>query len=40
MENHRFRTVDSTMTVIAFHPDGDWGPTDHTHTMINRTYIS
>jgi mannose-6-phosphate isomerase-like protein (cupin superfamily) len=40
MENHRFRTIDDTMVVIAYHPDGDWGPTDHTHTMINRTYIS
>lgn len=38
-ERHRFRTTDSTMTVIAFHPDGDWGPTDHNHTMLNRTYL-
>lgn len=39
-ETHRFMTADDTMTVIAFHPDGDWGPTDHNHTMLNRTYIS
>ncbi len=39
-EEHRFRTIDSEMDVIAFHPDGDWGPTDHNHSMINRTYIS
>ena len=39
-EQHRFKTVDSSMTVIAWHPDGDWGPTDHNHTMLNRTYIS
>lgn len=40
-ERHRFRTtVKSSMTVIAFHPDGDWGPTDHNHTMLNRTYIN
>jgi len=39
-ERHRFRTADSSMTVIAFHPDGDWGPTDHNHTMLNRTYLS
>jgi hypothetical protein len=39
-ELHRFRTSDSSMTVIAWHPDGDWGPTDHNHTMLNRTYIS
>ena len=39
-ELHRFRTTDSSMTVIAWHPDGDWGPTDHDHTMLNRTYIN
>ena len=39
-EEHRFRTLDSEMDVIAFHPDGDWGPTDHNHTMLNRTYIT
>ncbi len=41
-ELHRFRTSDSgeVMKIIAFHPDGDWGPTDENHTMINRTYIA
>ena len=39
-ELHRFRTDDSKMVVIAFHPDGDWGPTDHNHTMLNRTYVT
>jgi len=39
-ELHRFRTENETMTVIAFHPDGDWGPTDQNHTMLNRTYIT
>jgi len=38
-ENHRFQTTDSSMTLIAFHPDGDWGPTDQNHTMLNRTYV-
>jgi quercetin dioxygenase-like cupin family protein len=38
-ELHRFRTTDSPMTVIAWHPDGDWGPTDHNHSMLNRTYL-
>jgi len=38
-EMHRFRTAGSSMTVIAWHPDGDWGPTDHNHTMLNRTYL-
>lgn len=39
-EIHRFSTDSEPMTVIAFHPDGDWGPTDHNHTMLNRTYLS
>jgi hypothetical protein len=39
-ERHRFCTRDSSMTIIAFHPDGDWGPTDHNHTMLNRTYLT
>jgi quercetin dioxygenase-like cupin family protein len=39
-ELHRFVTENQTMTVIAFHPDGDWGPTDHNHSMINRTYLA
>lgn len=38
-ELHRFRTEDSEMRIIAYHPDGDWGPTDENHTMINRTYV-
>jgi quercetin dioxygenase-like cupin family protein len=37
-ERHRFKTTDSSMTVVSFHPDGDWGPTDHNHIMVNRTY--
>jgi hypothetical protein len=39
-ESHRFKTKNNSMTVIAWHPDGDWGPTDHNHSMINRTYLS
>lgn len=38
-ELHRFRTENDTMRIIAYHPDGDWGPTDENHTMLNRTYI-
>lgn len=37
-EVHRFKTMEEPMVVIAYHPDGDWGPTDHNHTMLNRTY--
>jgi hypothetical protein len=39
-ELHRFRTEDQRLDVIAFHPDGDWGPTDQDHPMLNRTYLS
>jgi len=40
-ELHRFRTSSGDiMKIIAFHPDGDWGPTDENHTMLNRTYIA
>jgi hypothetical protein len=30
----------STMDVVAFHPDSDWGPTDAAHPMLNRTYLN
>jgi mannose-6-phosphate isomerase-like protein (cupin superfamily) len=39
-EPHRFRTSGGRLDVIAFHPDGDWGPTDHDHPMRNRTYLA
>ena len=39
-ELHRFRTEDERLDVIAFHPDGDWGPTDQDHPMLNRTYLA
>ena len=39
-EKHAFRTfADSSMDVVAFHPDSDWGPTDAAHPMLNRTYV-
>ena len=38
-ELHSFKTSDSDMDIIAFHPDSDTGPTDENHSMINRTYI-
>ena len=38
-ELHRFKTTDSTLKIIAYHPDGDWGPTDENHSMLNRTYV-
>jgi len=39
-EVHRFVTEDEELSVISFHPDGDWGPTDHDHTLLNRTYLN
>lgn len=35
---HRFLTDASTMDVIAYHPDSDWGPTDEEHPMLSRTW--
>lgn len=39
-EVHRFKTVDSPMSIIAIHPDSDWGPTDECHPMINKTDLN
>lgn len=36
---HSFETVNSSMDVIAFHPDSDFGATDVDHPMINRTIV-
>jgi len=38
-ELHSFQTYESSMDIIAFHPDSDFGPTDTNHPMINRTII-
>jgi hypothetical protein len=37
---HSFRTLDSFMDIIAYHPDSDTGPSDQNHAMLNRTYIN
>lgn len=37
---HCFRTEDSTMDVIAYHPDSDFGPEHEIHPMINRTMVN
>lgn len=39
-EQHRFKTGSRDMTVVVYHPDGDWGPTDRNHIMLNRTYLT
>ncbi len=38
-EIHSFKTDKTGMTVVAYHPTTDTGPTDQSHPMINRTYI-
>ena len=38
--NHRFRTgPGDNLTVVAYHPDSDFGPQDEDHPMINRTIV-
>jgi hypothetical protein len=37
---HHFATKDSSMDVIAYHPDSDWGPVHDEHPMINRTWVN
>jgi hypothetical protein len=37
--HHSFFTDDSSMDVIAYHPDSDTGPTHNDHPMINRTIV-
>lgn len=37
---HKFQTLPGEdMTVIAYHPDSDFGPTDEVHPMVNRTIV-
>lgn len=36
---HSFNTDESSLDVIAFHPDSDAGMTDDDHPMINRTFV-
>ncbi|MDJ0840080.1 MAG: cupin domain-containing protein [Acidobacteriota bacterium] len=36
---HCFSTRSDAMTVIAWHPDSDFGPADDDHPMINRTVV-
>jgi quercetin dioxygenase-like cupin family protein len=40
-ELHKFSTMNSDgMTIVAYHPDSDFGPTDEDHPMKNKTFIS
>jgi len=36
---HRFRTETDSLSVIAFHPDSDFGPEDDNHPMVNKTIV-
>jgi len=37
---HKFKTdTNANLTVIAYHPDSDFGPVDEDHPMINRTIV-
>jgi hypothetical protein len=35
---HSFRSGGDGLSLIAFHPDSDTGPTDESHPMLNRTF--
>lgn len=38
---HKFSTpYGDEMRVLAYHPDSDFGPTNHDHPMINRTIVN
>lgn len=37
---HSFHTDTASLTVIAYHPDSDFGPTHENHPMINRTIVN
>jgi quercetin dioxygenase-like cupin family protein len=37
---HSFHTTSSSLLVLAYHPDSDFGPTHENHPMINRTIIA
>lgn len=36
---HSFHTASDSLTVIAFHPDSDFGPHRDDHPMVNRTIV-
>lgn len=37
---HSFHTSSQSLTIVAFHPDSDFGPWHDDHPMINRTIIN
>jgi mannose-6-phosphate isomerase-like protein (cupin superfamily) len=36
---HHFESKDSGLSLVAFHPETDWGPTNQIHPMLNRTFL-
>lgn len=36
---HSFHTTTSPMSIIAYHPESDWGPEDTSHPMLNKTFL-
>jgi quercetin dioxygenase-like cupin family protein len=38
--HHKFKTAPGKhLTIVAYHPDSDFGPVDEDHPMINRTMV-
>lgn len=37
---HSFKTDNSDMKIVVYHPESDFGPTDKNHPMINKTIIN
>ncbi|MAE65234.1 MAG: hypothetical protein CMJ18_13265 [Phycisphaeraceae bacterium] len=37
---HSFHTTRRSLTIVAFHPDSDFGPTHEDHPMLNRTILT
>jgi len=36
---HSFHTTGSSLRIIVYHPDSDFGPSDTEHPMINKTFV-
>ena len=36
---HNFDSDDESITIVAYHPDSDCGPSDSSHPMLNRTMV-
>ena len=36
---HSFQTFESSMDVVAWHPDSDFGPQPDDHPLVNKTLV-